>query len=58
MPRSLVRALEEGSVEVLFGLPGGTILPAYDPLMDSTRLRHILVRHEQDAGHAAVGYGT
>ncbi|MEV8604321.1 acetolactate synthase large subunit [Streptomyces griseoviridis] len=54
----LVRALEEAGVDVLFGLPGGMILPAYDPLLDSTRLRHILVRHEQDAGHAAAGYAT
>ncbi len=41
---------------MVFGLPGGAILPAYDPLLDSTRLRHILVRHEQGAGHAATGY--
>jgi acetolactate synthase-1/2/3 large subunit len=41
---------------VVFGLPGGAILPAYDPLLDSTRVRHILVRHEQGAGHAATGY--
>src|SRR6202034_3346151 len=41
---------------VVFGLPGGAILPAYDPLMDSTRVRHVLVRHEQGAGHAATGY--
>jgi acetolactate synthase-1/2/3 large subunit len=40
----------------VFGIPGGAILPAYDPLFDSTRLRHILVRHEQGAGHAAEGY--
>ena len=40
------------------GIPGGAILPAYDPLMDSTRLRHILVRHEQGAGHAAEGYAA
>ncbi|MGV9571605.1 thiamine pyrophosphate-binding protein [Streptomyces nigra] len=40
----------------MFGIPGGTILPAYDPLMDSTRVRHVLVRHEQGAGHAATGY--
>ncbi|WP_436846319.1 acetolactate synthase large subunit [Streptomyces shenzhenensis] len=56
--RILVRALEEAGVEILFGMPGGNILPAYDPLMDSTRLRHILVRHEQDAGHAAAGYAS
>jgi len=41
---------------VVFGIPGGTILPAYDPLLDSTKVRHILVRHEQGAGHAATGY--
>ena len=40
----------------MFGIPGGAILPAYDPLFDSQRLRHILVRHEQGAGHAATGY--
>lgn len=56
--QSLVRALEEVGVEVIFGLPGGAILPAYDPLMDSTRVRHILVRHEQGAGHAAQGYAA
>ncbi|MDX6286950.1 MAG: acetolactate synthase large subunit [Frankiales bacterium] len=54
--QSLVRALEEVGAEVVFGIPGGAILPAYDPLFDSTRLRHILVRHEQGAGHAAEGY--
>src|SRR3977135_1759361 len=54
--QSLVRSLEEVGCEVVFGLPGGTILPAYDPLLDSTRVRHILVRHEQGAGHAATGY--
>src|SRR5450830_1567201 len=53
---SVVRSLEEAGVEVVFGIPGGMILPVYDPLMDSTRLRHILVRHEQGAGHAASGY--
>ncbi len=45
-------------MEVVFGLPGGAILPAYDPLMDSTKVRHILVRHEQGAGHAAEGYAS
>jgi acetolactate synthase-1/2/3 large subunit len=40
----------------VFGIPGGTILPAYDPLLDSTKVRHVLVRHEQGAGHAATGY--
>jgi acetolactate synthase-1/2/3 large subunit len=52
---ALVKSLEALGVEVAFGIPGGTILPAYDPLMDST-VRHILVRHEQGAGHAATGY--
>src|SRR3954467_15160439 len=52
---ALVRSLESLGVEVVFGIPGGTILPAYDPLFDST-VRHILVRHEQGAGHAATGY--
>src|SRR4030081_2656133 len=54
--QSLVRSLEAVGAEVVFGIPGGAILPAYDPLFDSTRLRHILVRHEQGAGHAAEGY--
>jgi acetolactate synthase-1/2/3 large subunit len=53
---SLVRSLESVGAEVVFGIPGGAILPAYDPLFDSTRLRHILVRHEQGGGHAAEGY--
>jgi acetolactate synthase-1/2/3 large subunit len=52
---SLVRSLEALNVDVVFGIPGGAILPAYDPLFDST-VRHILVRHEQGAGHAASGY--
>lgn len=50
-----MRILEHEGVEVVFGLPGGAILPAYDPLLDSP-LRHILVRHEQGAGHMAEGY--
>jgi acetolactate synthase I/II/III large subunit len=54
--QSLVRSLEEAGCEVVFGIPGGAILPAYDPLLDSTRVRHVLVRHEQGAGHAATGY--
>ncbi|GAA3834373.1 acetolactate synthase large subunit [Amycolatopsis tucumanensis] len=54
--QSLVRSLEAMGVEVVFGIPGGTILPAYDPLLDSTKVRHVLVRHEQGAGHAATGY--
>ncbi len=53
--QSLVRSLEAAGVEVIFGIPGGAILPAYDPLFDST-IRHVLVRHEQGAGHAATGY--
>ncbi len=56
--QSLVMALEAIGVDTIFGLPGGAILPAYDPLLDSTKLRHILVRHEQGAGHAAEGYAS
>ena len=52
---ALVKSLEAAGVDVMFGLPGGAILPAYDPIFDST-IRHILVRHEQGAGHAATGY--
>ncbi|WGL53619.1 acetolactate synthase large subunit [Nocardioides sp. BP30] len=55
--QSLVKSLEAAGVENIFGIPGGAILPAYDPLMDST-IRHILVRHEQGAGHAAQGYAA
>jgi acetolactate synthase-1/2/3 large subunit len=54
--QSLIRSLELVGAEVVFGIPGGAILPAYDPLFDSTRVRHILTRHEQGAGHAAEGY--
>ncbi len=54
--QSLVRSLEAVGAEVVFGIPGGAILPAYDPLFDSLAVRHILVRHEQGAGHAAEGY--
>jgi acetolactate synthase-1/2/3 large subunit len=54
--QSLVRSLESVGVEVVFGIPGGAILPAYDPLFDSKTVRHILVRHEQGGGHAAEGY--
>ncbi|MEJ5866386.1 acetolactate synthase large subunit [Pseudokineococcus sp. 5B2Z-1] len=54
--QSLVRSLEAAQVEVVFGIPGGAILPAYDPLLDSASVRHVLVRHEQGAGHAAQGY--
>ena len=52
---SLVKSLEAAGVDVMFGIPGGAILPAYDPIFDSS-IRHILVRHEQGAGHAATGY--
>jgi acetolactate synthase-1/2/3 large subunit len=54
--KSLIRSLEEVGADVVFGIPGGAILPAYDPLFDSTKVRHVLVRHEQGAGHAAEGY--
>ncbi|NKY84693.1 acetolactate synthase large subunit [Nocardia veterana] len=54
--QSVVRSLEELGVDTVFGIPGGAILPVYDPLFDSTRVRHVLVRHEQGAGHAATGY--
>ena len=53
--QSLVRSLEHAGVDVMFGIPGGAILPAYDPIYDSP-IRHILARHEQGAGHAATGY--
>src|SRR5688500_17638252 len=53
--QALIKALEMEGVEVMFGLPGGAILPVYDPIIDST-IRHILVRHEQGAGHMAEGY--
>ncbi len=53
--QALIKSLEMQDVEVMFGLPGGCILPAYDPLIDSS-IRHILVRHEQGAGHMAEGY--
>ncbi len=55
---AVVRALEEVGTDVVFGIPGGAILPVYDPLFDSRRLRHVLVRHEQGAGHAATGYAA
>jgi acetolactate synthase-1/2/3 large subunit len=54
--QSLVLSLEAMEVDTVFGIPGGAILPAYDPLLDSVKVRHILVRHEQGAGHAAEGY--
>ena len=53
--QALIKALEAEGVEVMFGLPGGAILPVYDPIIDSP-IRHILVRHEQGAGHMAEGY--
>ncbi|HYS58976.1 MAG TPA: thiamine pyrophosphate-binding protein, partial [Gemmatimonadales bacterium] len=52
----LCRALVDGGVEVIFGYPGGAIMPFYHALPDHPRLRHILVRHEQAAAHAADGY--
>ncbi|MEO9325038.1 acetolactate synthase large subunit [Nocardioides sp. C4-1] len=55
--QSLVKSLEAAGTETIFGIPGGAILPAYDPLMDSS-IRHILVRHEQGAGHAAQGFAA
>ena len=54
--QSLIQSLESAGVDTVFGIPGGAILPAYDPMMDSKKVRHILVRHEQGAGHAAEGY--
>ncbi|MGH3835406.1 MAG: acetolactate synthase large subunit [Pseudonocardiaceae bacterium] len=54
--QALVRSLEAVGCEAVFGIPGGAVLPAYDPLLDSTAVRHVLVRHEQGAGHAAAGY--
>jgi acetolactate synthase-1/2/3 large subunit len=53
--QALIKSLEMEHTEVIFGLPGGAILPAYDPLLDSS-IRHVLVRHEQGAGHMAEGY--
>ena len=53
--QALIKSLEMQGVEVIFGLPGGAILPVYDPIIDSP-IRHILVRHEQGAGHMAEGY--
>ncbi|MBV7295150.1 acetolactate synthase large subunit [Corynebacterium sp. TAE3-ERU12] len=54
--KAIVRSLEELGADVVFGIPGGAILPLYDPLYDSEKVRHVLVRHEQGAGHAATGY--
>src|SRR3954465_5683905 len=52
--QALIKSLEMQEVEVMFGLPGGATLPVYDPIIDSP-IRHILVRHEQGAGHMAEG---
>lgn len=54
--KAVIRSLEELDVDTIFGIPGGAVLPVYDPLFDSQKLRHVLVRHEQGAGHAASGY--
>ncbi|MEJ4099887.1 acetolactate synthase large subunit [Corynebacterium mastitidis] len=54
--QAVVRSLEELGADVVFGLPGGAVLPLYDPLYSSTKVRHVLMRHEQGAGHAAEGY--
>ncbi|MDR2320700.1 MAG: acetolactate synthase large subunit [Microbacterium sp.] len=56
--QAVVRSLELLGVTDVFGIPGGAIMEVYDPLMASTELRHILVRHEQGGGHAAEGYAT
>ena len=53
--QALFKALEGEGVDTIFGMPGGAILPVYDPLIDSS-IRHVLCRHEQGAGHAAEGY--
>ncbi|GAB3631370.1 acetolactate synthase large subunit [Microbacterium sp. AGC85] len=55
---AVVRALGLLGVTDVFGIPGGTIMPVYDPLLDDDTVRHILVRHEQGAGHAAEGYAA
>lgn len=52
----ILRALEEENVDLVFGYPGGAVLPLYDAIYKSDKLRHILTRHEQGAGHAADGY--
>ncbi|PRQ10762.1 acetolactate synthase large subunit [Corynebacterium sp. 13CS0277] len=54
--QAIVRSLEELGADVVFGLPGGAVLPLYDPIYSSEKVRHVLVRHEQGAGHAATGY--
>ena len=56
--QAVVRSLEELDVDTIFGIPGGAVLPVYDPLFVSKKVRHVLVRHEQGAGHAAEGYAS
>lgn len=56
--QAIVRSLEELGADLVFGLPGGAVLPLYDPLYSSKKVRHVLVRHEQGAGHAAEGYAA
>ncbi|HZD60930.1 MAG TPA: thiamine pyrophosphate-binding protein, partial [Anaerolineae bacterium] len=53
---ALIKSLEMEGVDVIFGYPGGVVLPIYDALFDTATIRHILVRHEQCAGHAADAY--
>ena len=53
---AIVRTLEDLGTDLVFGIPGGAVLPLYDALHTSTKLRHVLTRHEQGAGHAAEGY--
>ncbi len=55
---AVVRSLEELGTDIVFGLPGGAVLPLYDALFNAKKLRHVLVRHEQGAGHAAEGYAV
>ncbi len=52
----LLKALEDEGVEVVFGYPGGAVLAIFDALFKNNKIKHILVRHEQAAGHAAEGY--
>ncbi len=56
--RAIVRSLEDLGVDLVFGIPGGAVLPLYDALFESTKVRHVLCRHEQGAGHAAEGYAV
>ena len=53
---AVITALVENGVEVIFGYPGGAVLPLYDAIVDNKKIKHILVRHEQAAVHAAEGY--